>query len=73
MRKYATARPYGERDRLGATLAALLHPNRETDLILEIQDKGGELLRDPDAITGRFRGYYTALYTSRAASDPVSI
>ncbi|KAJ1157495.1 hypothetical protein NDU88_010206 [Pleurodeles waltl] len=44
------ASAYGERDCTGATPVALLHPNREADMILEIQDEGGEMMRDPEAM-----------------------
>ncbi|KAJ1090692.1 hypothetical protein NDU88_003821 [Pleurodeles waltl] len=64
MGKYDMAHTYRVRDHPGATLAALLHTSGEADMILEIQDEGGKMLQDPDAIARRFRHYYATLYNS---------
>ncbi|KAJ1124698.1 hypothetical protein NDU88_003147 [Pleurodeles waltl] len=70
--KYAVAQCYNESKHPSATLAALMRPNRELDVILEVADKEGPLVGDPMRIANRFRDYYTELYTSKILCDEAS-
>ncbi|KAJ1117883.1 hypothetical protein NDU88_006079 [Pleurodeles waltl] len=67
--KYATARVYGEGERPGLALANLIHPNKESNLIIAILADDDSEIREPELIGSRFRDYYESLYTSRVAPD----
>ncbi|KAJ1128172.1 hypothetical protein NDU88_006551 [Pleurodeles waltl] len=69
MGKYASAQVYGEGERPGATLAGMMHPNRERDTILEAQDEDGGLTKDPVKIVNQFHEYYAALCTTKITPD----
>lgn len=73
MGKYAVTRSYGEGDRPGATLAALLRRRREASMITAILSEDGELVTDPEHIANQFRHYYDTLYRSRPLSDDSTI
>lgn len=71
--KDAQARRYGEGDRAGRTLANMIRAPRGADYVLEIRDEGGDIVREPKAILGVMKKYYSTLYTSKIAPDDQTI
>ncbi|KAJ1218037.1 hypothetical protein NDU88_005623 [Pleurodeles waltl] len=69
MGMYVTAHAYGE----GAVLAAMMHPIRELDTLLELQGTDGHMITDPVDITTRFQEYFKELYASKITPDVTSI
>ncbi|KAJ1198040.1 hypothetical protein NDU88_001884 [Pleurodeles waltl] len=73
MGNYAVATVYGEGDRAGSTLATLLCPNRENNVILEIQDDTGRVWIDAKSVTRKFCDYYMDLYKSCLDFDEAAV
>ncbi|KAJ1216838.1 hypothetical protein NDU88_004437 [Pleurodeles waltl] len=67
--KYVLARSYGEGECPCATFATLLRPQREIDVIPELQDEQGQTLYDPEQVADRLRDHYADLYTSKFMHD----
>lgn len=66
MYKYTQARRYGEGDRPGKTLAALLRAPRGSSYITELNTDGGASVREPAEIVKNMAQFYRELYTSQA-------
>ncbi|KAJ1090868.1 hypothetical protein NDU88_003996 [Pleurodeles waltl] len=70
---YAVAWVYGQGERPGAALTALLHPKREDDVILQVKYDTGQVLRGTEEVVERFCSYYADLYRSRLQFDEAAV
>lgn len=66
--KTAQTRRYGEGDRPGKTLAALLRPPR-TDYIIELKDENQHTIRGTQDLKTHVLEFYSKLYTSNCALE----